>query len=245
MMTFRDELEQALTHLPVEEGALPVPGKEASDEEWEKFRLSRTPQCVEPRDNVGEQVRILTLEESVPVFVQLMEEREVFDSEVWKEIWFTRARHIDGTAMEEPETREESVRAHLNRKCPKAENAAVWVAYRDGKPAHARAFDRPTWNHEEAWVQWIVGVKAVGKPSLRVAQVLYDVGVRRICWKALPNHPLHLHWAKYSQFKRVGDNMPDGWHGNKLYGGGLLNRHYIEYVFEMLERPKKWEEYLK
>lgn len=243
-LTFVEELRNALTRQPVLGAKLPFPGEGASEEEWAAWRAERTPKPCDPVDNCGEEVRILTLEEAVPVFVQLMEEREVFGGEVWEEIWDTRSKHADGTAMEKPLTKEEQVRAHLHRKCPQEEHAAVWVAYRDGKPAHARAFDRPHWSLEEVWVQWIVGTKAVGKPSLRVAQCLYDVGVRRICWKALPTHALHLHWQKYPQFRKV-TPQPEGWQGNKLYKDGLLNGHYEEYVFDMTERPERWEAYLR
>jgi hypothetical protein len=248
MLTFVQELRQALTHEPVT-NALPMPPIWANEEEQEKFRLSRTPKERPPVDDDGADVLVLSLDQGVPIIHQLMKDRgDVYGGEVWEEIWATRARYgvtnQDSYVSVKPESEEEQVRLHLQIKCPKPEHAAVWVAYKDGTPLWARVFDRPSWNLSQVWVQWIVGSQAIGLGGLTVLRALWDVGIREVHWKTLPQHALNQHFERLPGVARYVPSSPDADERERHYRGGLLHGRYIHWVRTMEERPSENDPYL-
>jgi hypothetical protein len=118
-------------------------------------------------------------------------------------------------------------RYHIREKCPNASDAAIWVGYRNGQPAHARLLDRH--QQDEVWVQWVVGSRVFNKGSHTLVHALWDIGVRRICFKALSTHPLLT--GKWKQDQRFQTRPSEVW--ERHHPG-----HYEVVSYEMQERPQ-------
>lgn len=193
-------------------------------------------------DNAGDDVRVFDRDdpEGFRILMALNQSKGVFEGDVWRDIVAVRysypgepweTRRAAWLALDDAE----KFRHHIYQKCPSSIHAAIWVGYRNGQPAHARLLDRSA-GIDEVWIQWIVGTKALGRSGLTLFQALWDIGVRRVCWKALPTHPLvDGHWRKFPEMKLGPAERWEAHHPG----------HYIKGLFEMTERPDKPYEYYR
>jgi len=76
-------------------------------------------------------------------------------------------------------------------------------------------------------VQWVVGSQVFTQGSHSLVEALWDIGVRRVCFKSLMTHPLLNKWERDERFQVRPSEVWERHHPG----------HYAVVSFDMPDRP--------
>lgn len=157
-------------------------------------------------DQAGDAVRVLELEAGLTDLLAVCRAKKVFERPVWTEM------HLPATGEEG------QLRAFLAVELAAPTQTAVWIADRDGKPAHVRVVDRES--SRRAYVKFVIGTGAFrtaanARPGRSFRDALYRVGIREVRWDSLPDHPLRAQLDRL----HAGVDWRPGYRARRLISG--------------------------